>query len=1502
MQKVNTIEILVKIRNEAQKALDELDKSTKEISSNLNKPAGKLISDTEKDAKKAASSLKETAAQVKKTNDALKKTSPSGLKSLAPTLKKIKTDYQALRKEANLTQKASSKLGGAIAGVFAGFSVAKAVQETVKFSKSITEVSTLVDSAVIPTKELSDTVLSLSNEYGNVPTDTAAGLYQAISAGAEAGAEANELLTVALRTAKAGVTTTETAVDGITTVINAFGFEMSQAEQVADVLFATMRNGKTNVGELSRFMSQAAPLASALGVTYEEVTAATIAMTLQGTKTSAAFTGIRAALQGMIKPGGDAEKAFKAVGFESAKAAIASVGFEGALNIISDAAGGSEAKLIQMIGSIEGVQAILQTTGKNSKFLSDGLDQVQNSAGELNTAFGKVEESIGQDYDKAIASATTSMIQFGQAIQPVLTTLFNLVTTGTTSISEFVSEHETLVTVAATAVLGLVAAWGTFKALKLVGQVTGISTAFKLLAAQIGLATIATNSAGVATSRYITLSAGIGKLRNLLPAIVAGWTALDAKLIQSTTNLNILQKGVGGLRTVFSGLFGILASNPITVVLGAAAVAAGLVTKAYIDLKNSEIDLANATARYEASLQQTKQALKDITVELDVYRTGAIKSADEIANLDSRGAAAYEQTLQKVVELQTATKLLGDRQKESGEATVEGYENVGTVLEEAAVSMEQLKARIAAIAEENKKAAESSSTFSAAIQEASIKGKDQVDALKTAFEAFNVLDLDDAKNVINGIGIAADEAFQAVTNSAASIPAALQETLSGKSVEEINKFIANLDQLSGTAGSNTEAIAAANSAAIGALFSKLGVTTQTELAKVDATIADTFRSIVDAGGASTQDLVAVVEANVSKLGTVQGIEDFKVLVTEAMSSAGADTTILADAIDALNAKQDELRQKADGASVSLKDTTASLGVETITQGTTAYTDLATAFASVEDGFKSGSVSVQQYNEGVGTYLQGLRDYLIGVKGVSEEVANAAVQSEANQRGLQAAISETGRVSTVTQQQIVQANNDAANVVKTNTQDIQRLQQESMAATVTLNQEGWSQISETIKGTYDAAVAAEANARAAMTESREAFIAATATGDEEQIAAAKAIYDSDVANFKEAIQEKTDAAREASKAIEDVATAAAESAEKVTASASVNVGDLFAGMRDGSQEAIDQIVANTETALRQIGETLPASYASRAAAIYESQSRAIAAASDELARATAKHGEYKAALESSNVPSRQLISNAENAIRSMRTLDSQKLSSLQASIDQAKQKLDDLYRSAVQTLDGLRSELASLRGNVTEVENIQYRQRVEQIQAQLEAARVAGDAATISALEKSLETLAEIHRTKLRNIANEAAEQKRADEQELARKRALNNANGDGDDIQGFAKGGAVVGAGTGTSDSILARLSNGEFVMDANTVKHFGVNAMKRLQSIARSGFRMPTQAPIRRFAVGGAVGNQSGDAGLAGLGGAVRKMELTLNVGGQAVTGVFEDTEADRLMLALEDAGATSQ
>jgi hypothetical protein len=69
--------------------------------------------------------------------------------------------------------------------------------------------------------------------------------------------------------------------------------------------------------------------------------------------------------------------------------------------------------------------------------------------------------------------------------------------------------------------------------------------------------------------------------------------------------------------------------------------------------------------------------------------------------------------------------------------------------------------------------------------------------------------------------------------------------------------------------------------------------------------------------------------------------------------------------------------------------------------------------------------------------------------------------------------------------------------------------------------------------------------------------------------------------------------------------------------------------------------------------------------------------------------------------------------------------------------------------------------------------------------------------------------------------------------------------QGFAAGGFIRGPGSGTSDSIFARLSNGEFVMRAAAVRRLGVDFLEGLNNFASGGL---VGMPPIRFAAGGLV------------------------------------------------------
>lgn len=115
----------------------------------------------------------------------------------------------------------------------------------------------------------------------------------------------------------------------------------------------------------------------------------------------------------------------------------------------------------------------------------------------------------------------------------------------------------------------------------------------------------------------------------------------------------------------------------------------------------------------------------------------------------------------------------------------------------------------------------------------------------------------------------------------------------------------------------------------------------------------------------------------------------------------------------------------------------------------------------------------------------------------------------------------------------------------------------------------------------------------------------------------------------------------------------------------------------------------------------------------------------------------------------------------------------------------------------------------------------------------------------------------------------------------------GTGAQGFASGGHVRGPGSGTSDSILARLSNGEYVLRAAAVRKYGVAMLDKLNGLSMPG-----------FASGGLVDIASslpGTQPLAHLG----SINLDFGGGSNLTLNVPADQGADLKTLRLKFGGA---
>jgi len=102
-------------------------------------------------------------------------------------------------------------------------------------------------------------------------------------------------------------------------------------------------------------------------------------------------------------------------------------------------------------------------------------------------------------------------------------------------------------------------------------------------------------------------------------------------------------------------------------------------------------------------------------------------------------------------------------------------------------------------------------------------------------------------------------------------------------------------------------------------------------------------------------------------------------------------------------------------------------------------------------------------------------------------------------------------------------------------------------------------------------------------------------------------------------------------------------------------------------------------------------------------------------------------------------------------------------------------------------------------------------------------------------------------------------------------------LEGFARGGQIHGPGTKTSDSILARLSAGEYVVRAAAVDHYGAGILHRINNMQ-----------IPKFADGGMVGGTAASGATVNL--SLDGRTYSMQAGGDVVAALTDAVRREAL------------
>ena len=395
-------EELAKVNNEQQKAQRKYESTTQ------------TVNKYQKALNYAEADLNKTSAAIKDNNKHLDEAgnSADGCASSIDGFGKKAADSG---EKSTLFGQLTAKAVGAAATAFTATGIInlvvklakaynEAVEEAAKYETALAKVATIADTSAMPMEKASQAILDVSSSMGVSAEDLSESVYQAISASVDS-ADAVNFAAQAVKLAKGGFTDAATAVDTLTTILNAYGKKTSETEHVMDVLIKTQNLGKTSVDALGKSMAQTIPFAASYNVSLEDLSASYAILTKNGTKTAEASTKIKAMLTELGDTGSIVGKTLKEETGESFLQLMSSgKSLYDILDVLQQSVGGSTEAFNQLWSSVEAQAAALTLAKGGAAEYETTLSAMNRSSGAAESAYNTMADTAEESSARAKAS------------------------------------------------------------------------------------------------------------------------------------------------------------------------------------------------------------------------------------------------------------------------------------------------------------------------------------------------------------------------------------------------------------------------------------------------------------------------------------------------------------------------------------------------------------------------------------------------------------------------------------------------------------------------------------------------------------------------------------------------------------------------------------------------------------------------------------------------------------------------------------------------------------------------------------------------------------------------------------------------------------------------------------------------------------------------------------------------------------------------------------------
>ncbi|BBN99155.1 phage tail tape measure protein [Sporolactobacillus terrae] len=504
----------------------------------------------------------------------------AALKKNGSVARQVAKDYQESFDEAKRSlgntfdglKTAGKTVTAASAGIAAGLGVA--VKKSADFGAEMSRVGAIAGANGKQFDQLKAAALDLGAKTSLSASEVAKGMEDLAALGFST-TDIIKAMPGVISAAEASGQDLATTSQVVASAINAFGLSASDANHVADVLAMSANKTAADVNDLGYAFKYAAPVAKGMGVSMEELAAATGEMTDAGMAGEQAGTTLRASLLALANPSKTAAAELKELGVHTKDSKGNFVGFP---SIIAQFQKGLEgmtgaqktAALAQVFGT-ESASGMLTVISNGPGKFNALTKSLQDSDGASAKAAQQMKDNLAGAFQELGGAIETMMITIGDKLTPFLQMIANFVQNLVNQFNALPQSVQGFIAVAAavTAALGLIIG----PILLLLGSLPQIAAGFAMLTGPVGAVI---GIVALVVAAIVGLLAVIRNLwqtneqfRNNVMTVWQGIQAIFQAVMPAITAIikvawflikSIIVSTLDAIKNVIQGAFGVIAN------------------------------------------------------------------------------------------------------------------------------------------------------------------------------------------------------------------------------------------------------------------------------------------------------------------------------------------------------------------------------------------------------------------------------------------------------------------------------------------------------------------------------------------------------------------------------------------------------------------------------------------------------------------------------------------------------------------------------------------------------------------------------------------------------------------------------------------------------------------------------------------------------------------------------------------------------------------------------